>query len=178
VLGTDQVLAIRRASRDGELDPVLVPSAPRIARKVLALVANALFEDLEPVTVTLVGLHGARSLGHVDLGRPWVLHGGTDGELHGVRGAGLDLCDLCAAGALKSALVASEIGEVGRHVIAEVLPLGGVVLLRTSILADEFEGLGLLAISDEDIKEVVGRGELRNGGSGSEGKLHVGCEGV
>jgi hypothetical protein len=121
VLGTDQVFAIRRAGRDGELDPVLVPSAPRLLRKVRTLVANALFEDLEPVTVALVCLHSARSLGHVDLSRPRVLHGGTDGELHGVRGAGLDLCDLRAAGALKGALVASEVGKIRRHIVAGLI---------------------------------------------------------
>lgn len=173
VLGADEVLAIRSALRDGEFDPVLVPGAPSSAQEVGAGVADGLLKDLEPFTVTLVLVGSTGGLGHVDKSRSRVLHGSTNAELHGHLGSSLDLSGSGAASALERALVAAEVVHVRGHVVAGVLPLGGVVLGTTSVLADVLERLRLLAVDDEDIEKVVSGGKLRNGGTGKKRELHV-----
>ena len=66
-----------------------------------------------------------------------MLHGSTDTELHGHFGASCDLLYSSTASGLESTLVAAEVVHIGSHVVAGVLPLGGVVLLRAGVLADE-----------------------------------------
>jgi len=173
VLRANQVLALWHLSRDSELDLVAIPRAPSITENVLVGVAKTRLEDLEPLAVTLVLFDGAGRLGHVDESGAGVLHGSAVGKLHGHLGAGCDLLDAGLASAGERALVAAEVVHVGGHVVEGVLPLGGVELLRTSVLADELVALGLLAVGDEDVKGVVGRGDLRNGSCGDDGKLHV-----
>lgn len=167
VLGADEVFTGRGADRNIEFNVVLVPAAPGVPLDV-SLGAETGLLDQEPVTVALVLLDGAGSLGHVDMDWAWVPHGGGDTELHGELGSGLDLSNAGAAGGGESTLVAAEVGVIGGDVVERVLPLGGVVLDRTSVLTNELIRLGLLAIDDKKLEEVVGGGDLRNGSSGEE----------
>jgi hypothetical protein len=158
VLRTNQVLALRNLSRDSELNPVVIPSAPGSTQEVLAGVANTRLEDLEPLAITLVILDEVRRLGHVDHSRTRVLHGSANTELHGHLGAGCDLLYSGTTSGLESTLVTAEVVHVGSHVVSGVDPLGGIVLLGTSVLPDELVALGLLAVDDQDVEEIVSGG--------------------
>ena len=174
VLGADKVLAVRGGGRDSELNPVLVPGAPGLVQDVLGLVAHAFLVDLEPFAIALVLLNTARSQAHVDMSGARMLHGSIDTETHGQLGAGLDLKDLCGAGTFESAQVAAEVVVVRGEVVEGVLPLGGHVRNWAIVLADVLRGLAnLLAIDVALVEEVMGRGDLRNGGSGEDGELHL-----
>lgn len=174
VLWSDEVFSHRSSLGNRELNPVLIPRAPSILGEVLARVADAGFHDLEPVAVTLVRRRRGGSLGHVHELRAGVLHGSPDAELHGELLAGLDLGRLRLCGALEGALVAAEVGEVRGHVVARVLPLGGVVLRGAGVVADVLHGPGLLAVDDELFEEVVGGDGVHEGSARDEGggKLH------
>lgn len=167
VLGADEVFTGRSADGDVEFNAVLVPGAPGVTLDV-ALGAETNLLDQEPVTITLVLLDRALSKGHVDVAWAWVLHGGADTKLHGQLGSRLNLSDAGAAGGGESTLVAAEVGVIRGDVVERVLPLGGVVLDSTSILTNELVRLGLDAINDKELEEVVGGGDLRNGSSGEE----------
>lgn len=174
MLRADQVLAVGRVLWDGKLNPVFAPGAPGILRKVFALIAHARLEDLEPVTVPFVCLRGARSLGHINELRSRVLHRRAHGQLHSDLRAGLDFHSLRAAGTLESSLVATEIKHIRSHVVADIVPLGRVVFGLARVLANILERLGLLAINDELVKEVMSRDRLHQGGSSNDrvGELH------
>lgn len=174
VLRADEVLPVREISRNGKLNAVLVPGAPGVLGEVGILVANAFFVNLEPVTITLIGLGAAWSLGHVHQGRARMLHSGPDGELHSKLGAGLHLSRACLAGEGKGAFVAAEVGHIRCHVVANVLPLGRVVLGRAGVGANELVASGLLAIDNKDVKEIMGRHKWHQGHGSKKGQLHLG----
>lgn len=136
MLWANEIFPIRRISRNSKLDAVLVPAAPGILGKVRILVTNTLLMNLEPLAIALVGLDRARSLGHVHRGRTWVLYLGAGAEFHGQLGSGLDLLRAGLVREGEGALVAAEVGQIRRHVITGVFPLGGVVLFLARVGPD------------------------------------------
>lgn len=173
VLNTEKVLAVGSVLGDVELDDVLVPRAPSIAAKVLRGVADACLVDLEPVTVTLVGLSGAGSLGEVGQAGTGVLHGSADSELEADLGTGLDLGGLGLASVGEGALVADDVVQVRGRVVTDVLPLDGVVLGRTSAGTNVLVAGSLLAVDDELVEEVVTLDGASHRGDNSGGReLH------
>ena len=72
------------------------------------------------------------------------------------------------------ALVAAEVRQVGGHIVAGVLPFGGVILCRSGVIPDVLEALGLNTIYDEGVEEVVSRGILNDACGGKSGELHIG----
>jgi len=106
-----------------------------------------------------------------------MLHGGTDGELEADLGAGLDLGGFGAPSVLEGALVADDIIQIRRRTIADVLPLDGVVLGRASACADVLVAVGLAAVDDQLVEEVMPVGGLSQGGEeGDRGELHCKCK--
>lgn len=174
MLTADQVFALRKACRNGEIDLVLIPGAPGGLLDIARGVADACLVDFEPVTISLVCLSGTRRLAHVYKHRARVLECGSDGELHAQLCACLDLGRRSLRGGLESALVAAEVRQVGGHIVAGVLPLGRVVLLRSGVLPDILETLGLSTIDDEGVEEVVSRGILNDACGDESGELHIG----
>jgi hypothetical protein len=181
VLEADEVLAAGGIGGDGGLHGVAVPGAPGVGGEVTALAADALLEDLEPVSGAVVGLDivagGAR---HVDQAGAGVLHGGADAQLDGDVGAGGNGQDLGLAGVGEGTLVADDIGAVNVRVVADIggrvaRELDGVEGRRAGGLADELVGAGRGTANDVDIEEVVGRGHLGEG-TEDDGVLHLeGC---
>lgn len=168
MLGTNEILSIRKVSRNGKLDAILVPGAPSVTREISILVAHAFLKDLEPLSVTLVRVRSSRSLGHVDKSRPGMLHGSTNGEFHGQLGPSLDLGGSSLAGEGECAFVAAEIELVGSHIVTDVVPFRRVVLCITGVGADVLHAVRFLAVYDENVEEVVSGDEGHQGRERSE----------
>lgn len=163
VLGTNEILSIRKVSGNGELDAVLVPGAPSVTCEISFLVAHAFLEDLEPLPITLIRVRRGRSLGHVDEGRAWMLHCGTNGEFHCELRPSLDLGGSGLAGECECAFVAAEVELVGSHIVTDVVPFRWVVLCIAGVGADVLHAVRLLAVDNENIEEVVSGGEGHHG---------------
>jgi hypothetical protein len=177
VLNTEEVLAIGGTLGDLDIGGGRVVVAPGVLGEVTAGVADTLLHDLEPVTVTLVGLDIATGVGHVSQSRSGVTHLSTDTELEGDHITSLDIGDLSVGTGGGGTLVADDVLAISERVVADIGgrvggELDGVVLGRTGEVTDVLERSRVLAVDGGDVKEVVGRGDLRKGSKGESRELH------
>jgi hypothetical protein len=178
VLNTEEVLAVGGTLGDLDIGGRRVVVAPGVLGEVTAGVADTLLHDLEPVTVTLVRLDIAASVGHVGQSRSGVAHLATNTELEGDHITSLDIGDLSLGTGTGGTLVADDVLTISERVVADVLSgvggeLDGVVLGSTSEVSDVLERSRVLTVDGGDLEEVVGRGDLREGSKGESRELHV-----
>jgi hypothetical protein len=173
VLNADEVLSVGSVLGDLGGNEVAVVVAPGGGGEVAAI-ADALLEDLEPATRSVVGSGTGRCLGHVDQTGTGVPHLGVQGEFDLVTGVDSQGLSLATSGA---ALVANNVRTVGKRSIADIgfrvgRELDGVVLGRAGRRADVLE-LPLLDTSNHVVvEEVVGSGHLGDGGDDKSRELH------
>lgn len=178
VLDTEEVLTIGGTLGDLDIGGGRVVVAPGVLGEVTTGVANTLLHDLEPVTVTLVGLDIATSVGHVSQGRSGVAHLATNTELEGDHITSLDIGNLGRGTLGGGTLVADDVLTISERVVADVGgrvggELDGVVLGSTGEVSDVLERSRVLAVDGGNLEEVVGRSDLREGSKGESRELHV-----
>jgi hypothetical protein len=177
VLNAEEVLAVGGTLGDLDIGGRRVVVAPGVLGEVTAGVADTLLHDLEPVTVTLVGLDIATGVGHVSQSRSGVTHLATDSELEGDHITSLDIGNLGLATSASGTLVADDVLTISEGVVADVGgrvggELDGVVLGSTGEVTDVLERSGVLAVDGGNLEEVVGRSDLREGSESDGGELH------
>ncbi|KAI6774334.1 hypothetical protein HG531_001183 [Fusarium graminearum] len=177
VLNTEEVLAIGGTLGDLDIGGGRVVVAPGVLGEVTAGVADTLLHDLEPITVTLVGLDIATGGGHVGQSRSGVTHLGTNTELEGDHITSLDIGNLSRSTLGGGTLVADDVLAISEGVVADIgrrvgRELDGVVLGRTGEVSDVLERSRVLAVDGGDVEEVVGRGDLGKGSEGDSRELH------
>jgi hypothetical protein len=177
VLNAEEVLAIGGTLGDLDIGGGRVVVAPGVLGEVTAGVADTLLHDLEPVTVTLVGLDIATGVGHVSQSRSGVTHLSTDTELEGDHITSLDIGDLSVGTGGGGTLVADDVLAISERVVADIGgrvggELDGVVLGSTGEVTDVLERSGVLAVDGGNLEEVVGRSDLREGSESDGGELH------
>jgi hypothetical protein len=177
VLCAHEVLAVGRVLGNLGGDEVAVVVAPCGGSEVAA-VADTLFEDLEPVTGTVVGFDAACGrLGHVHETGTWVLELGAYGELKTDFLTRIDGEDLGLAGGGEGALIADDIRAVGGGAITDVglgvrRKLDGVVLGRAGGLSNVFESWLSSTADNVGVEKVVSGGHLGDSAEGKSRELH------
>ena len=177
VLNSEEVLAVGGTLGDLDVERGGVVVAPGVLGEVTTSVADTLLHDLEPVTVTLVGLDITTGVRHVGQGRSGVTHLATDSELEGDHITGLDIGNLSGSTVAGSTLVADDVLTISERVVADIGgrvggELDGVVLGSTGEVTDVLERSRVLAVDGGNLEEVVGRSDLREGSESDGRELH------
>lgn len=177
VLSAHKVLSVRSVLGNLGSDPVPVVVTPG-GRGEVAAVADAFFEDLEPITRTIVFLDASSgSLGHVDQTRTRVLKLCSNSQLEAYFLTRIDGQNLGLASRGKSTLVADNVRsidsgsvtDIGRRVRRE---LDWVVFNGAARLADVLKSRLGDATNDVGVEEVVRGSHLGNGSEDEGGNLH------